>query len=140
LTIIDDYIDTEVAAIKAKTDQMVFTVANKIDSNIKAIDDSLDEATRLKQAVKATIYGKVHSVPLNKNTLLVKLLTNDVDADLNVGERLKNRVVILISGLARGEALGITSQAASASDPITLTVTDMAKFGDLAVNDEFVIV
>ena len=30
---LDDYVDTEVAAIKAKTDQFVFTVANQVDSN-----------------------------------------------------------------------------------------------------------
>jgi hypothetical protein len=33
LTAIDDYLDTEIAAIKAKTDQLVFTVANQVDAN-----------------------------------------------------------------------------------------------------------
>ena len=33
LDTLDDYVDTEVAAIKATTDQFVFTVANQVDSN-----------------------------------------------------------------------------------------------------------
>lgn len=31
---LDDYVDTEVAAIKTTTDKFVFTVANKVDSNV----------------------------------------------------------------------------------------------------------
>lgn len=34
LTAIDDYLDTEVAAIKAKTDSLTFTVAGQIDANV----------------------------------------------------------------------------------------------------------
>lgn len=34
LNLMATYIDTEVAAIKAKTDQLVFTVVNKVDSNV----------------------------------------------------------------------------------------------------------
>jgi hypothetical protein len=34
LTTIDDFLDTEVAAIKAKTDQFVFTTANRVDSQV----------------------------------------------------------------------------------------------------------
>jgi len=33
LDTLDDYVDTEVAAIKTKTDQLTFTVANQIDAN-----------------------------------------------------------------------------------------------------------
>jgi hypothetical protein len=39
LTTIATYIDTEVAAIKAKTDQLTFTIANKVDSSIQAAGD-----------------------------------------------------------------------------------------------------
>lgn len=34
LDTVDDFIDTEVAAIKTKTDQLVFTVANQVDVNV----------------------------------------------------------------------------------------------------------
>lgn len=39
LTTIDDFLDTEIAAIKAKTDQLTFTVANKVDSTIQLASD-----------------------------------------------------------------------------------------------------
>lgn len=35
---IDDFLDTEVAAIKAKTDSLTFTVANKVDANIRSVN------------------------------------------------------------------------------------------------------
>lgn len=48
---IDDFVDTEVSAIKAKTDQLVFTVANRVDatatltaSAVQAIWDALTSA------------------------------------------------------------------------------------------------
>lgn len=39
LSTIDDFLDTEVSAIKAKTDQLTFTAANKVDSTIQAAGD-----------------------------------------------------------------------------------------------------
>src|SRR3989304_6070367 len=39
LVLVAGYIDTEVAAIKAKTDQLTFTIANKLDSSIQAAGD-----------------------------------------------------------------------------------------------------
>lgn len=39
LSTIDDFLDTEVAAIKAKTDSLTFTVAGQVDANIQAVND-----------------------------------------------------------------------------------------------------
>ncbi len=39
LTTIDDFLDTEVAAIKAKTDQLTFTTANRVDSTAITVSD-----------------------------------------------------------------------------------------------------
>lgn len=39
LDTVDDFVDTEVAAIKAKTDQLTFTAAGKLDSNVKAVNN-----------------------------------------------------------------------------------------------------
>lgn len=44
LTAIDDYLDTEIAAIKAKTDQLTFTVANQVDANALSGGGGLDAA------------------------------------------------------------------------------------------------
>ena len=43
---IDDFLDTEIAAIKAKTDQLTFTVANQVDANALTLDEDeiLDDA------------------------------------------------------------------------------------------------
>lgn len=36
---VDDFLDTEISAIKTKTDQLTFTIANKVDSSIQAAGD-----------------------------------------------------------------------------------------------------
>jgi hypothetical protein len=41
---VDDFLDTEVAAIKAKTDQLTFTTANRVDSTTQAGLSTLDAA------------------------------------------------------------------------------------------------
>jgi hypothetical protein len=37
---VDDFLDTEVAAIKAKTDSLTFTVSGQVDANIQSINDT----------------------------------------------------------------------------------------------------
>jgi len=37
---IDDFLDTEVAAIKAKTDQLTFSIANRVDSQVFGIENN----------------------------------------------------------------------------------------------------
>ena len=39
LAILTGYVDTEVAAIKAKTDSLTFTVAGQVDANIQSVND-----------------------------------------------------------------------------------------------------
>jgi hypothetical protein len=39
LSTVAGYIDTEVAAIKAKTDSLTFTVAGQVDANIQSVND-----------------------------------------------------------------------------------------------------
>lgn len=39
LAVVDDFLDTEIAAIKAKTDSLTFTVAGVVDANIQRIND-----------------------------------------------------------------------------------------------------
>jgi hypothetical protein len=36
---LDDFVDTEVAAIKTQTDKLTFTVANQVDCNIQSVND-----------------------------------------------------------------------------------------------------
>jgi hypothetical protein len=39
LATLTGYVDTEVAAIKAKTDSLTFTVAGQVDANIQSVND-----------------------------------------------------------------------------------------------------
>jgi hypothetical protein len=39
LETIDNFLDTEIAAIKTKTDQLTFTVANQLDANVQYVND-----------------------------------------------------------------------------------------------------
>lgn len=57
LTAIDDFLDTEVAAIKAKTDQLTFTVANVVDANSLRISGSSESADRLERSTLAIVTG-----------------------------------------------------------------------------------
>jgi len=36
---VDDFLDTEIAAIKTKTDSLTFTVAGVVDANIQRVND-----------------------------------------------------------------------------------------------------
>lgn len=38
LDIVDNFLDTEIAAIKAKTDQLIFTKANELDVNVQSVN------------------------------------------------------------------------------------------------------
>ena len=40
ITVVDDFVDTEVTAIKAQTDKMTFTVPNQLDVNIQSVNDT----------------------------------------------------------------------------------------------------
>ena len=39
ITVVDDFVDTEVSAIKAKTDSLTFTVGGQVDANIQYVND-----------------------------------------------------------------------------------------------------
>lgn len=44
---IDDFLDTEIAAIKAKTDQLTFTTANQVDAGVRSMAADVLDATAL---------------------------------------------------------------------------------------------
>jgi hypothetical protein len=53
LTVVDDFLDTEVAAIKAKTDSLTFTVAGVVDANTLRVGGTLQTAGDLAAMVTA---------------------------------------------------------------------------------------
>jgi hypothetical protein len=45
LDTVDNFLDTEIAAIKAKTDSLTFTVAGQVDANIQYVNDTAIQGT-----------------------------------------------------------------------------------------------
>jgi hypothetical protein len=132
---IDEHLDT----IETAVSPLTYDAIGNVNANMQAIAHQTAEAVRLQQVTEAAIHGKVNAIPLSSTALIVKELDNDTDADLNQANLLQNRVLTFTSGNARGQSVGISAQAAAASDPITLTVTTMINWANIAADDEFVI-
>lgn len=85
LTAIDDFLDTEVAAIKAKTDQLTFTGANKVDANVvdwkgaTAPAMTGDAYARLGAPFGVSVSGDIASV--QADILAVKVRTDALPDD-----------------------------------------------------------
>lgn len=82
---IDDFVDTEVAAIKAKTDQLVFTVTNQVDVNVVDWKGSAapamtgDAYARLGAPAGASVSADVAAVKVD--TAAVKAKTDSLPSD-----------------------------------------------------------
>jgi len=75
LDTLDDYVDSEVAAIKAKTDQLTFTTANKVDATIQAAGDFAQGA-----ADKAWSSGTRTLTAIGSGVIAAAELNNIADA------------------------------------------------------------
>lgn len=77
LDAIDDFVDTEVGAIKAKTDQLTFTTANKVDSTIQAAADLAQTAadkvwsTATRALTDKSGFSLTQSFPTNFSALAI---------------------------------------------------------------------
>jgi hypothetical protein len=68
---IDDFLDTEIAAIKAKTDQLTFTTANRVDSQVFGLENNTltaaslaaDAGTEIATAVGALTLTELTGIP-----------------------------------------------------------------------------
>lgn len=91
---IDDFVDTEVAAIKAKTDQLTFTNANKVDAGVltaadfaqAAADKVWSSATRTLTALGASLVQEIWDRATSALTTagsIGKLLVDNVNATVS---------------------------------------------------------
>ena len=83
LTTIAAYLDTEVAAIKAKTDQLTFTTANKLDATIQAAGDFAQAAADKVWATAArtlTAFGFSVTVGTNSDKVGYSLSSGGIQA------------------------------------------------------------
>jgi len=130
------YVDTEVSAIKAKTDQLAFTSAGKVDANATALAGDANAATNLSRAVLANVLGVVGS-----GSSTTSVVTASLDPSAIAADQFKGRVLIFdrntvtvglrgqgapISGSSSGGVLSIASANALTTAPAagdTFTIT-----------------
>ena len=126
LDTLDDYVDTEVGAIKTKTDQLVFTVANQVDSNSLSVS-----ATGIRTAVgmnSANLDSQISGLATPTNiTAATGITVSSIGADAITASALAtdavNEIVDqvwdeLLSGHTGAGSTGAgLSSASSAGDP-----------------------
>jgi hypothetical protein len=101
---IDDMLDTEIPAIKAKTDQLTFTGANRVDASMAAIDNDTSAATNLKFSADTMVRGTVDTTGFTPTT--TEFEAGDITeatADHYLGLTLK-----FTSGALSGQGTAIT--------------------------------
>lgn len=111
---IDDYVDTEIAAIKAKTDQLTFTTANKVDARTFVNDDKTGYSLAAGQLF------------VKKNTALAAfmfVMTDDTNHVPTTG--LTVTATRSIDGAAFGACANSPSEVASGVYKIDLAAADL---------------
>lgn len=128
------YIDTEVAAIKAKTDQLTFTAANQIDANIKGIGDDATALTAFKRAVLGNVIG---TCDVGSST--TSIVTSALTPAGSVADQFKGRILTFDKGTTtaalRGQATDIIANTSAATPTLTCTALTTAP----ATSDTFTI-
>lgn len=118
LTAIDDFLDTEVSAIKAKTDQLTFTVANTVDANMRAIGDTTSSADRLERSTLGIVTGTVGS-----GSTTTSIVTSALSPSAVAADQFKGKIVTFTSDTTttalRGQSTDITANTSGG----VLTVT-----------------
>ncbi len=127
LTAIDDYVDTEVAAIKAQTDKLTFDGDNHIVADARKISTSSSAADNLEAGALGIVVGTCSTG--STTTSIVTNLTEATDDHYN------GRVIIFTSGALAGQASDITDY-----NGTTKAITCTALTEAPANSDAFVIV
>lgn len=119
---------TDLAAIKAKTDQLIFTLANKLDSNVLAVSGETDAADMLEALMDGNIVAQV-----NDGSATTTVFKGDGFTE-TTNDHFKGRLITFISGALLGQQTAITAYAGATQ---SFTVTAMTEAP--ADNDYFVI-
>lgn len=121
---------SDVGAIKTKTDQLTFTAANQIDSNIKGIGDDATALTAFKRAVLGNVIG---TCDVGSST--TSIVTSALTPAGAVADQFKGRLVTFdkntVTAALRGQCTDITSNTSAATPTLTVTaLTTAAASGD----------
>lgn len=119
ITTVDDFLDTEIAAIKAKTDQLTFTLANKVDASIQAAGDFAQaaadkvwaSATRTLTSIGASLVQEIWDRATSALTVagsIGKLLVDNINA--TVGSRATQTSVDAIDDFIDTEVAAIKAK------------------------------
>lgn len=121
---------TKLLAIKAKTDNLTFTVANKVDSNTAAIDNDLTAAVKQRRATSGIVIGTVTGS--STSTTLIDASLTHASTD-----QLKGRLLLFegnVTAALRDQVTDIT-----AFDPALDRLTFTQLTAVPAVGDRYVV-
>lgn len=122
-------------AIKAITDQFVFTTANQVDCNALAINSTATSAARLALSADVIIPGTVDTVTNTHTPTTTEFQADDITEA--TADHFNGRIVVFTSGALDGQATDITDyQAVGGIAQFTVTALTEAP----ANNDTFIIV
>lgn len=146
LTVIDDFLDTEIAAIKAVTDALpnagalttiqadldniqtripAALVGGRMDADLGAIGASTTALTAFKRAVQGNVIGTVGAA-----STTTSIVTSAVTPATSVADQLKGRILVFAddttTAALRGQATDITASSASATPTLTVTALTTA--------------
>lgn len=110
-------------------DDGIFTFANGDAITIIAAKE-----LRLQQTLEGTVMGEVNAIPGSATSIAIKNLTNS-EADMTVADVLKLRVLTFRTGVLQGKSVSISAQSVVAAGVVTLTVSALVNFANVAVND-----
>ena len=129
LDTLDDLVDTEVGAIKTKTDQLTFTIANQIDANsltiganvitasalatdaVNEIQSGLATPTNITAATGIVLSGVTHTGARIPNVTLTDTATNLTNAPTSgdLTQTMKNSVTAIVPTAAENFAAVLTT-------------------------------
>ncbi len=115
---VDNFLDTEIAAIKAKTDSLTFTDAGKVDANVLSIGTDAAALTAFKRAVLGNVIATVGAA-----STTTSIVTSSMTPAASVADQFKGRIVTFdkdtTTAALRGQSTDITAN----TDVGVLTVT-----------------
>lgn len=123
---LDDYVDTEVAAIKAKTDQLTFTVPNQVDSNALTVVGTADDAVLAAIAALSIPTAVQIRTEIDSNSTQLAAIvadTNELQSDwTNTG-----RLDTILDTIASNVVLVLAD---TGTDGVVLSAAQMNKIAD----------
>jgi hypothetical protein len=133
LATVAGYLDTEIAAIKAKTDSLTFTGANRVDANVAAVNNSTTGVDKLSAHLPAVL--KVIVGAGSTTTSIVLNATTGIDggAPSATDDFYNGRVLIFTSGALAGQATSCSDYVGSTVTMTVVALTSAPSAGDTAV-------